>query len=1093
MKQAIVEQGRHEIFTLPGSYYTPFHLPGPLQLRIILPMMRAIIAIIACFLCAGLPAPAAPQDVEGMPRPAHPRGPSAGLYQRRAVSRMLEGSFEPVDTLRLLVFRVSFTDLDFNGAVHDSVYFANELRHVREYFIGASGGVFRVGSELAAGVTELSFEAAYYGEEDLWEERVAEILIEVVQENDDAVDFSRYDAFAIIHAGAGQETDFNGDSPWQLWSGFIDPIEMAEALADTLGTPGVPTGDLVGADTFYVDNVMVLPEEASQDGLIFGALGIYCYQVGMRLGMIPLYDTTPGGFPDSQGIGAFGLMGYGLYNASGFIPAFPCAFHRYLMGWIEPVRITGPARVRLTDVSGASGEGGALARIDISPTEYLLLENRLHDFDMDGRFDFGDANGNGIPENVDTLLGAEFDFFLTATTNPYHYEEIDGRQVRITDTGSGLMVWHIDEAIIRTRLLAGGYPNDVPRMSGVDLEEADGVQDLDKPGGPYAFGSWGDSYRAGWYARFGPATIPSSEANTGRKTGIGIEVVTEPGTEMLFDIAFGADAHRIEAEPAGDVTGLCPVTVDLDGDGDMDLVQAADTGIVYIGWNAAADGWDGSLEPAIEIPGAVWTGTPVVAELSGGPPLEIVGVSADGRIHAYSALGMPFPIDTDGTPGSLEIPGAVMSMPLALQADDDAPAEVVVLSSDGDTVWCFYVGRSLPIEGGFTLGAEVRGRVLCSGALCSHPVAGDGPGGDGFYALASPDSQHVRLIHFFVSPSSTGYSVTDWALPGARVPDGPVTASTGDIDGDGAEEFVAALPGIGLFYHAIGRGLHSSAVSFNGPGAPALADLDGDGVLETLVRDRSSLHLLTGFGIEARGWPVGLGEWTGLLEGAGEASQPLAADIDGDGRLEAVFNVAGEIWAFDRLGRVEAGWPLRGESDLTVSPAVTGADGPQSMRLFVAGGPERILDADQTGLEFGTTQSGLARVDLEVPWTGDGWTMFRHDPSGTGRQAPPGATAPEGPLADGSTFICYPNPVRGGSFKVRIDLTGSADVTVKIFTLEGDEVYAASLRHEWESGVIPFEAAVPVDGLASGIYICHLDVTGGGAHWTGARKVAVLK
>ena len=103
---------------------------------------------------------------------------------------------------------------------------------------------------------------------------------------------------------------------------------MEAVLADTLGTPGVPTNDLVAGDTFYVDNVMVLPENASQDGLIFGSLGIYAYQIGMRLGMIPMYDTTPSGYPDSQGIGAFGLMGYGLYNASGFIPAFPYAFHR---------------------------------------------------------------------------------------------------------------------------------------------------------------------------------------------------------------------------------------------------------------------------------------------------------------------------------------------------------------------------------------------------------------------------------------------------------------------------------------------------------------------------------------------------------------------------------------------------------------------------------------------------------------------------------------------------------------------------------------------------------------------------------------------
>jgi hypothetical protein len=729
----------------------------------------------------------------------------------------------------------------------------------------------------------------------------------------------------------------------------------------------------------------------------------------------------------------------------------------------------------------------------MGPTEYLLIENRLHDFDLDGRFDFGDLNGNGIPENVDTLLGAEFDFFLTATTNPYHYEEIDGRQVKITDTGSGLMIWHIDETVIRSLLAEGGYPNDVPRMRGVDLEEADGVQDLDRPGGPHAFGSWGDSYREGWYTEYGAATIPSSESNTGRPTGIEIEVASEPGPVMSFDLRFPGESNRVEIELAGDVTGLSPIAVDLDGDGGIDLIQAADTGMVYIGWNATADDWDGALEAEIEIEGASWTGSPVAAELDGMPPVEILAASADGRIHAYRPDGSPFPIDTDATPGSLEVPGTFISTPMALQADDDDWPEVLFLSSGRDTVWCFYLGRSLPIEGGFTVGAGVRGRALFSGALASHPVAGDGPGGEGFYALVSPDSSQVRLVHFALSPSSSGYSVTDWALPGALQPDRPVNVSSGDIDGDGTEEFVASLPGIGLFYHSTARGLHSSTVTLDGPSAPALADLDEDGVLETLVRDRSSLHLMTGFGTEVRGWPVLLGEWSSLIEGEGQAAQPLAADLDGDGQLEAVFNVAGEVWVLNRAGRVEAGWPLRGESDLTLSPALTPSGGEDATRLFIAGGPDRIIGADQTGFDFASIRSGLSRIDLEVPWAGEGWRMFRHDPGGSGRQAPSGGSTPGGELADGTTFLCYPNPVRGNAFTVRIDLSARADVILKVLTLEGTEVFANTLRHDWSAGRIPFEATVPVDALASGVYICYLEVRSDGASWTGARKVAILR
>ncbi|MCK4237466.1 MAG: hypothetical protein KAX38_10135, partial [Candidatus Krumholzibacteria bacterium] len=431
----------------------------------------------------------------------HPRGRPLGTYQRGAFLDLLEGRFTCVDSLSLLAVRVSFSDRDFNAdvgdtVVYDSLYFANELRHLEEYFLGASCSRFILSWELSPGIVKLDRPEGYYGEDGVWEERVVELLMEVVQATDSLIDYSLYDALAIIHAGTGQETDFNGDSPEQLWSGFVDPGEMEEILADTLGTPGVPTDDSLGGEPYYVDNMMVWPEKSSQDGFPFGSLGVYAYQVGLRLGMIPLFDTTPSGFLDSQGIGSLGLMGYGLYNALGIVPAFPCAFHRYLMGWVEPLDISEDCNIRLKDINSFSPLDTSLVRIPVNATEYFMIANRVHDTNFNGRFDFGDVEpvreAFRIPGNEDTLLGAEFDFFLTATTNPtWHEENPDsGFIVKKTITGSGLMIWHIDETIIIRALESGRYPEDNPVLKGVDLEEADGIQDLDRPGGSYAFGSY---------------------------------------------------------------------------------------------------------------------------------------------------------------------------------------------------------------------------------------------------------------------------------------------------------------------------------------------------------------------------------------------------------------------------------------------------------------------------------------------------------------------------------------------------------------------------------------------------------------------------
>ncbi len=491
------------------------------------------LAAIAAFLIPGPASSRAPDAAPGV-RAVLPRAQSVGPYQRSSIEKLLRGASVPVDSLDVIVFMVDFADRSFSED-HDVAYVENELRHLREYYRGASRDVFHPRTTLYSATVTLSGNEGYYGADDLWKERMAELLIELVQKTDASVDFSQYDAFAIIHAGAGQETDFNGDSKYQIASGFVNPREMAEALEDTLGTPGVPTNDLAGGSAFQIDNLMVWPEESSQDGYTFGSLGLYAYQMGLRIGMLPLYDTTPDPYPDSQGIGNFDLMSYGIYNALGFVPAFPSAFNRYLMGWVEPVVVESDGAVRLADASSMSTLDTTLVKIPINASEYYLVENRVHDANFNGRFDFGDANGNGVPENDESLAGAEFDFFLTATTN------IRPDPVGVPDsviTGSGLMIYHVDEAALRRALETGRYPNDDRSWKGIDLEEADHVQDLDTPAGGFAYGSFYDSFRRGNNDRFGSATDPSTTDDAGVRTGIEISEISAAGHYMTFRTGF---------------------------------------------------------------------------------------------------------------------------------------------------------------------------------------------------------------------------------------------------------------------------------------------------------------------------------------------------------------------------------------------------------------------------------------------------------------------------------------------------------------------------------------------------------------------------
>jgi hypothetical protein len=242
------------------------------------------------------------------------------------------------DTLRVAVFQVQFTDSLMGGQtgsnrpqVRDSTWFANELEHVAQYYRGASRQRFAVRPTLDGALYTLARKMSYYGSDANEDKRVVGLAAEVIALVDDDVDFSQFDFVFIIHAGAGQETDIGGDSPIQIWSSFYDRGDIRRAQDDET-SPGLPTNDTQGGDPFFVDNFAIVPSHASQDFATVGTLGIWSYQFGNRIGLVPLFDSTPGGAPDAQGVGGFCLMGYGLFQVNGFVPAFPCVFNRMLAG-----------------------------------------------------------------------------------------------------------------------------------------------------------------------------------------------------------------------------------------------------------------------------------------------------------------------------------------------------------------------------------------------------------------------------------------------------------------------------------------------------------------------------------------------------------------------------------------------------------------------------------------------------------------------------------------------------------------------------------------------------------------------------------------
>jgi M6 family metalloprotease-like protein len=1032
-----------------------------------------------------------------------PHRPAASSYQRSSLAKLLGGTTSPAESLSVIVFMVSFADEGF-GSEHDTMYYANELRHVREYFLGASRNIFSLRTTLYRSTVELSGTEAYYGDDDLWKERMAELLIELVEKTDAYVDFSRYDAFAIIHADAGQETDFNGDSEYQIASGFVDPDEMAEALKDTLGTPGVPTNDGAGGDTLFIDNLMVWPEEASQDGYTFGALGIYAYQVGLRLGMLPLYDTTPDGFPDSQGIGDFDLMSYGIYNALGFVPAFPSAFNRLLMGWVEPVVVDADAAVRLADVSSPASLDTVLVKIPLNASEYYLVENRVHDTNFNGTFDFIDLNGDGVPENEDTLRGAEFDFFLTATSDLRIPRAGESDSVI---TGSGLMVYHVDEGAIRRALDTGGYPNDDKYWKGVDIEEADHIQDLDSPAGGFAFGSFYDSFRRGNNDRFGPDTDPSSADNAGVRTGLEIDEISAAAHYMAFRVRFSPAMDYARGEFPADIARLSPIAVPIIGSDRERLLIAADSASIYLA-DVGLASWNGEVEKLNIEGGGLWTAPPIMDFIFDNSMGEMYVTSSGGVLHGYSWSGAAVPIDDDGTPGTLKLRGDASSSLIVGPGLSAAPfAPVLAFSSSADSTYLLILGYDGAWPG---TGWVRRGTIgiefgLMKGQIASHPAYGivraDEHTTNIGVCIATYDADRGLCFNFI--PMMTNGSISfdpaniiTKAVGVFEKPTGLFTISTGDIDRDGSDEMVAAIDGAGLYYYTAAGALHHVRGTGSHFSPPILVDVDGDGTLETALRDESHCCLYSGFGVPASGWPIDVDAAIISHEWSGSPAPPIAGDVDGDGGSEVVFLIGGDIHAFDFSGREIDGWPLPGEG--ARGGALALLYGEAGAKLYIADCASALPVEREAGT--GGASGAVSSIRRYSPGVEYGnliqeWRTYRHDPFGYGRQDNNGgAPNQRTEHVDPSTFIVYPNPAAGASFTVRLLISAPARVRLTLFNLEGEKVASLERAHDWLGGsAVPFEQSFSTAKLSGGIYICRIEIVGDGWSWSGSKKFAVIR
>lgn len=1064
---------------------------------------------------------------------------------RTAELRRLPGQKAPA-TLEVIVFSCDFADsllLGRHGVVpgdfppprqtdrhydaHDSTYLHHRLDDVAAYFADVSGGALEIRFTVHPRAINLPHPMAWYGNHPSLGEQPVALAGAVVDSLDQEIDFTRYDTFVLVHAGAGEETDILGDSPEQIYSTYLDPRDFAAAFEDgQLDQPYLPAAGF--AEGEGIDRVLVLPETAQQDpygtfGGGFGSLGLYCFEFGLHLGMLSLSDFTPAGRPDSQGVGQYDLMGYGLFVGLGYLPPQPGPFNKLLMGWLDPVRVDADSGMAVHLPPASGPHGLACARIDISGQEYWLAEYRLQDPDGNRRFGFpGDLNGNGLPDFWDAdsqngdgtptgkfdpaadthedLRGAEWDFAMS---------ENRARLAGELGAGSGVYIWHVDEGVVAAAFgQATNLFNADPARKSVDLEEADGIQDLDtNEPSDWQLGGDDDSFRGEGNARFGPDTRPDTRSNAGLPTGVLMDGFSDvvrdsaayvvhvgefsyPGYDYADTMSFTVSrlaagpgtrlpVARVALPPGVDLASSHLLAVDLDGAGQQEIVAADATGGVWAFDADLSEYLDRDGEPATVAPLAVgrrggvpvaWLLPAAAGDLDGDGAPDVVMATADG-LYAFDAEGLPLRGASPGDEGlyaetdGVNQPVVLLPVEAGARAGDPAArVEALVAWARDGACGLDWVGgadavvsRSLELGPGYLAAPPQLGNTWLVCAI-ADTVAGTGRLAVIDLAGAPlPEVPEVVEIELRSVPGSWPPVLTP--VPGGEVGDRQLAVLVVDRDGRGQSVLLGsdgAIAGAG--------GAWPEDLVLDGPPAPGGALVAG-GRLGRIGQGGDWLD----------GWPRSLAPMARGAAATALVARLVDAPQPGDHYLFTTTD--GRLAARGARGEALDGWPLQGPAAAAGTPALGDFGGGPELDLVAAGTFRRVTGNAEGGATLVTEPVAEIVVWRDVAddarwpmWGGSPWRAGEWDREGF--MGVPAVATGQG-LVPGS-HICYPNPLVGEVLRARAQMRAPGRARVTVHDLAGELVTSTDWREV--AAVEPFAIEVPLPGVASGVYFCRLVV-----------------
>ena len=275
-----------------------------------------------------------------------------------------------------LVLLVEFCDIQFDTE-HSPDYYNKIINErnlidskftagsVRDYFMEQSNGQFDLKFDIV-GPIRMPKEYSYYGEDVMdgltrlkLDKNIGEMIIQACMDLDSKIDFSKYDwngdgiveQIGVIYSGLAQSSTHVYDDIWPQKSN-LDYYDLSLSLDDVT-----------------IRNFFISSEYRTQN--FVSGIGTFCHEFSHCMGLPDTYNAENVHIGTQQ----WNLMGDGVHNKSGFVPAGFSAFEKMYCGWMQPIELINDDNIFGMKPLSIGGESYMITN-KAYPQEFFILENR---------------------------------------------------------------------------------------------------------------------------------------------------------------------------------------------------------------------------------------------------------------------------------------------------------------------------------------------------------------------------------------------------------------------------------------------------------------------------------------------------------------------------------------------------------------------------------------------------------------------------------------------------------------------------------------------------------------------------------------------